>query len=56
MFVDARPLQKRRAVIVSGTIGDHGMAVMSVREGIEFETTLESDTALLTSEQLPRIC
>jgi hydrogenase expression/formation protein HypE len=36
-------------VIVSGTIGDHGMAVMSVREGIEFETTLESDTAPLTS-------
>ena len=25
-------------VIVSGTIGDHGMAIMSVREGLEFET------------------
>jgi hydrogenase expression/formation protein HypE len=35
------------AVIVSGTIGDHGMAIMSVREGLEFETTLESDTAPL---------
>jgi hydrogenase expression/formation protein HypE len=34
-------------VIVSGTIGDHGMAIMSVREGLEFETTLESDTAAL---------
>ena len=34
-------------VIVSGTIGDHGMAIMSVREGLEFETTLESDTASL---------
>ena len=31
-------------VIVSGTIGDHGIAIMSVREGIEFETVLESDT------------
>lgn len=30
-------------VIVSGTIGDHGMAVMSLREGLEFETALESD-------------
>ncbi len=34
-------------VIVSGTIGDHGMAVMSVREGLEFETEIRSDTAAL---------
>lgn len=34
-------------IIVSGTIGDHGIAIMSVREGIEFETVLESDTASL---------
>lgn len=36
------------AVLLSGTIGDHGMAIMSVREGLEFETTIESDTAALT--------
>jgi hydrogenase expression/formation protein HypE len=35
------------AVIVSGTVGDHGMAVMSVREGLEFETTIVSDSAPL---------
>ncbi|MEL7237122.1 MAG: hydrogenase expression/formation protein HypE, partial [Chloroflexota bacterium] len=34
-------------VIVSGTIGDHGMAIMSVREGLEFETVIESDSAAL---------
>lgn len=34
-------------ILVSGTIGDHGIAIMSVREGIEFETILESDTASL---------
>jgi hydrogenase expression/formation protein HypE len=34
-------------IIVSGTIGDHGITIMSVREGIEFETVLESDTAAL---------
>ena len=34
-------------VLVSGTIGDHGVAIMSVREGIEFETVLESDSAPL---------
>ncbi len=35
------------AVIISGTLGDHGMAIMSVREGLEFETQIESDTAPL---------
>jgi hydrogenase expression/formation protein HypE len=34
-------------ILVSGTIGDHGMAIMSVREGLEFETVLESDCAPL---------
>jgi hydrogenase expression/formation protein HypE len=34
-------------VLVSGTIGDHGIAIMSVREGLEFETVLESDSAPL---------
>jgi hydrogenase expression/formation protein HypE len=36
------------SILVSGTIGDHGIAIMSLREGIEFETALESDTAPLT--------
>ncbi|HQV28362.1 MAG TPA: hydrogenase expression/formation protein HypE [Thermoflexales bacterium] len=34
-------------VLVSGTIGDHGMAIMSVREGLEFDTVIESDSAPL---------
>jgi hydrogenase expression/formation protein HypE len=34
-------------LIVSGTIGDHGIAVLSAREGLGFETTLESDVAPL---------
>ena len=34
-------------IIVSGTIGDHGMAIMSVREGLAFETELVSDSAAL---------
>lgn len=37
------------AVLVSGTVGDHGIAIMSVREGIAFETALESDCAPLGS-------
>ena len=35
------------AVLVSGTLGDHGMAVMSVREGLEFESPIRSDCAAL---------
>ncbi len=35
------------AVIVSGSLGDHGVAVMSVREGLKFETEIRSDTAPL---------
>ena len=42
-----RNAQPGDKIIVSGTIGDHGIAIMSVREGIEFETVLESDTAPL---------
>jgi hydrogenase expression/formation protein HypE len=34
-------------IIVSGTIGDHGIAVMSVREGLTFETEIVSDCAPL---------
>jgi hydrogenase expression/formation protein HypE len=33
------------AVLVSGPVGDHGIAVMAAREGIDFETTLVSDSA-----------
>lgn len=32
-------------VIVTGSIGDHGIALMSAREGLEFETELKSDVA-----------
>jgi hydrogenase expression/formation protein HypE len=36
------------AVILSGTIGDHGMAVMSRREGLDFESETVSDVAPLS--------
>jgi hydrogenase expression/formation protein HypE len=34
-------------VLISGEVATHGMAIMSVREGLEFETTLASDSAPL---------
>ena len=35
------------AVLLSGTIGEHGAAVLSQRASLEFETTIKSDTAAL---------
>jgi hydrogenase expression/formation protein HypE len=34
-------------ILVSGTMGDHGVAIMSLRENLSFETTIRSDTAAL---------
>jgi hydrogenase expression/formation protein HypE len=41
------PVRPGDVVLVSGTIGDHGLAIMSVREGLEFDAPIESDTAPL---------
>jgi hydrogenase expression/formation protein HypE len=35
------------AILVSGTIGDHGVAIMSSRENLQFETQILSDSAPL---------
>ena len=34
-------------ILISGTLGDHGVAILSSRENLEFETTIESDSAAL---------
>ena len=35
------------AILVSGSIGDHGIAILSKRENLEFETEIRSDSAAL---------
>jgi len=40
------------AILLSGDIGRHGIAVMAVRQGLEFETTIESDCAPLAQPVL----
>jgi len=35
------------AVIISGTMGDHGLTILAQREGLTFETKVESDSASL---------
>ena len=39
-------------VLLSGDVGRHGMAIMSVREGLQFGTTIESDCAPLADPVL----
>ncbi len=39
-------------VIVSGDVGRHGIAIMAVRSGLEFETKIESDSAPVASVAL----
>ncbi len=34
-------------VLLSGTVGDHGITILSQREGLEFESSVASDTAAL---------
>jgi len=44
-------------ILINGTIGDHGMAIISQREGIKFESELSSDCAAvagLTQELLEK--
>ena len=47
--VDIGPQRARPGdhIIVSGNVGEHGVAIMSVREGIDFGTTVTTDTAPL---------
>ena len=46
------------AILLSGPIASHGMAIMSVREGLEFESPIKSDTAALNGlvETMLRAC
>ncbi len=45
--VDIRPqrISQGDVIIVSGDLGRHGIAIMAVREGLEFESVIESDSA-----------
>lgn len=42
--IDATRIQASDKIVLSGPLAAHGMAIMSKRDGLEFETTIESDT------------
>jgi len=45
LAIAPREVRPGDAVLVSGDLGRHGMAVMAVREGLQFESAIESDSA-----------
>jgi len=47
VFISGDKAQNGDVILVSGSMGDHGVAIMSSREGLEFETEILSDSAAL---------
>ena len=47
MAFSGRNARPGDAILVSGTLGDHGMAIMAARENLGFESPIVSDTAAL---------
>ena len=45
--IDPTAIQAGDRILLSGSIAEHGVAILSVREGLQFETQVESDTAPL---------
>lgn len=45
--ISAANIKPGDKIILSGTIADHGMAVMTSREALSFQTSIQSDTASL---------
>ncbi len=45
--ISAANLQPEDKIIISGTVADHGMAVMTSREGLSFQSRVTSDSAAL---------
>lgn len=45
--ISPKNCQDGDVIIINGSIADHGVAIMSAREGLTFETKIESDTAPL---------
>lgn len=44
-----RHIRSGDAIIINGDIGDHGMAIISQRKGLEFESPIQSDCAALSA-------
>jgi hydrogenase expression/formation protein HypE len=48
--IQPRSVPPGDAILVNGDLGRHGMAIMAVREGLEFESAIQSDSAPLADD------
>ena len=53
--IGPQQIQPGDAILVSGDLGRHGIAILSAREGLTFETTIESDSAPVITAALALI-
>jgi len=53
--ISPRAVRSGDTIVVSGDLGRHGMAIMAVREGLEFDSAIESDCAPLAEPALALI-
>ncbi len=49
LLVTPKSVQPGDCILLNGDIGRHGIAIMAVREGLSFETTIESDSAAVSN-------
>jgi hydrogenase expression/formation protein HypE len=49
LVINPSSIRPGDAIILSGDLGRHGIAIMAAREGLEFESQIESDCAALAS-------
>lgn len=47
LYLSAENIQPKDHIIINGFLGDHGVAIMAHRNNLQFQTTLQSDTAAL---------
>lgn len=52
LIIAPRMVREGDAILINGDLGRHGIAIMAVREGLTFETTIESDCAPLAAPVL----
>jgi hydrogenase expression/formation protein HypE len=47
LFLSVEQARPGDVILVSGMLGDHGIAILAEREGLQFETEIQSDSAAL---------
>ena len=52
LTIAPRSIQPGDAILINGDLGRHGMAIMALREGLQFESAIESDSAPLAQAVL----